>query len=206
MSFVGDILGSITGSKQAAKAATAAADTQAQAAQIAVDEQKRQFDKLVELMSPYVTAGTGALQAQQNLIGLSGARAQQQAISALEQSPQYSEMIKQGENALLQNASATGNLRGGNIQGALAQFRPQILSDLINQQYANLGGITQIGQASASGQASAGINSASNIGNLLQQGAAATAGGQIAAGQTASNTFKSLLGAGALGLGLSKLF
>lgn len=206
MSFVGDILGSITGSKQAAKAATAAADTQAQAAQIAVDEQKRQFDKLVELMSPYVTAGTGALQAQQNLIGLGGARAQQQAISALEQSPQYQEMIKQGENALLQNASATGNLRGGNIQGALAQFRPQILSDLINQQYANLGGITQIGQASASGQASAGMNSASNIGNLLQQGAAATAGGQIAAGQTASNTFKSLLGAGALGLGLSKLF
>lgn len=206
MSFVGDILGSITGSKQAGEAATAAADTQAQAAQIAVDEQRRQFDKLVQIMSPYVTAGTGALQAQQNLIGLGGQGAQQQAISALEQSPQYLEMVRQGENALLQNASATGSIRGGNIQKSLAQFRPQILSDLINQQYANLGGLTQIGQASASGQASAGMSSASNIGNLLQQQGAATAGGQLAAGSQASNTFRSLLGAGALGVGIAGLF
>lgn len=192
--FLGDTLGGITGTKQAAEGAQTAAGTQAVSAQQGIEEQRRQFDKFVELMSPYVSAGTGAIGQQQALIGLAGAGAQQQAISGLEQSPQYLEMVRQGENALLQNAAATGGLRGGNVQAALAQYRPQILSDLINQQYGQLGGIAQLGQASAAGQASAGIGSASNIGNLLGQQGAAIAGGQLAKGQVVRQTFKDVTG------------
>ena len=227
MSFVGDaigdVVGGITGAKQSAKAAGKAADTQAAAAQAGVDEQKRQFDALVKLMEPYVTAGTGAISRltpyeqagqqafgqQQALIGLQGPAAQQQAIAALEASPQFQAMQQQGENAILQNASATGGLRGGNVQGALSQFRPQVLNSLIEQQYGRLGGIAGaglgvtgdlvgLGQASAAGQAAQGMQSASNIGNLLANQGQAIAGGQLAKGGVARQSFGDLLSLGKL--------
>lgn len=193
---IGKVVGGITGSSAAAEGAKDAAATQAASSQAAIDEQRRQFDKIVELMSPYVTAGTGALGQQQAILGLSGAGAQQKAISGIEQSPYFQAATRQGETAILQNASATGGLRGGNTQGALAQFRPALLNQLIQQQYGNLGGLAQIGQASAAGQASAGQASAANIGNLLGQQGAAIAGGQLAAGGAQRQAFGDILGIG----------
>jgi hypothetical protein len=194
MSFIGKVLGGITGASQSAKAAEQAGQTQAAASQAGIDEQRRQFDSLVQLMSPYVQAGTGAMQQQQALIGLQGPEAQQQAISGFEQSPLFQSMQQQGENAILQNASATGGLRGGNVQAALGQFRPQLLNQLIEQQYGRLGGLAAMGQASAAGQAGAGMQSAGNVGNLLANQAQATAGGQIARGGMQRQVFGDILG------------
>jgi len=191
--FIGDVVGGITGAKQAGEAAEQAGALQYQASMAGVEEQRRQFDKLVELMAPYVAAGEGGMAGQQALVGLKGPEAQQQAISALEQSPEFASLVQQGENALLQQASATGGLRGGNTQAALAQFRPQILSALIEQQYGRLGGLTKIGQASAAGQAAAGMETGSNVANLLQQGGAAQAGAAIAAGSVPRQTFGDIL-------------
>lgn len=191
--FIGDVVGGITGAKQAGQAAEQAGQLQYQASMAGVEEQRRQFDKLVELMAPYVAAGEGGMAGQQALVGLKGPEAQQQAISALEQSPEFASLVQQGENALLQQASATGGLRGGNTQAALAQFRPQILSALIEQQYGRLGGLTKIGQASAAGQAAAGMETGSNVANLLQQGGAAQAGAAIAAGSVPRQTFGDIL-------------
>lgn len=201
MGFIGDILGDITGSNDQAEAAGKASDLQYQASMKGVEEQRRQFDKVMELLGPFVTAGSGALGAQQNLLGLGGAGAQQQAINALSNSPQMQAMLQQGENALRQNASATGGLRGGNTQAALAQFRPQLLNQMIQQQFSNLGGLSQLGQASAAGQASAGQNAANSISNLLQQGAAAQAGGAIAQGNASANNMGNLLKLGGSILG-----
>ena len=159
------------------QAAGQAADTQAGAAQAGIDEQRRQFDLTQNLLQPYTQAGAPALQQQQAFLGLGGAPAQQQAIQGIEQSPAMQAMLQQGENAMLQNASATGGLRGGNIQGALAQFRPQLLNQLINQQYERLGGLTNLGQASAAGVGAAGMQTGENIANLLGQQGAAQAGG-----------------------------
>lgn len=197
MSFVGDLIGDvfggITGAKQAGEAAERAGATQAAAAQQGIEEQRRQFDKFVELMAPYVTAGTGALGGQQALIGLGGAGAQRQAIAGLESSPQFQALTQQGEQAILQNAAATGGLRGGNVQAALAQFRPQVLSDLINQQYARLGGLSTLGQNAAAGQAAAGQTLGANVSGLFGQQGAATAGGQLAQGAVPGQTFGQLL-------------
>ena len=197
MSFVGKAIGSvvggITGATAAGKAAQAGAATQAAAAQAGIDEQRRQFDKLVELMSPYVTAGTGAMAEQQALIGLKGQEAQAAAVAQQEQSPIFQALTQQGENAILQNASATGGLRGGNVQVALSQFRPQILNSLIEQQYNRLGGFTKLGQASAAGQAESGMASADSIANLLANKGAATAGGQIARGNVIRQSFGDLM-------------
>jgi hypothetical protein len=180
---------------KAGKAGEKAAELQGAAADAGIEEQRRQFDAIQKLLGPYAEGGSGAFQAQQNLVGLGGADAQQQAIQALQQGPQFQAMEQAGQNAILQNASATGGLRGGNTQAALAQFSPQLLSQLIQQQYGNLGGIAQLGQASAAGQASAGLQTGSNIANLLQQQGAAQAGGAIAGGRAAGG-FANAIGSG----------
>ena len=191
--FLGDTIGGITGAKQQGQAAERAANIQAGASDQAIAEQRRQFDTLINLMSPYVTSGNQAIGQQGALIGLGGQQAQQDAISQLEQSPMFTSLLRQGENAMLQNASATGGLRGGNTQSALMQFRPDLLAQVINDQYSKLGGLTQIGQASAAGQASAGIQNASNIGALLADRGAALAGGQLAKGSVVRQTFGDIL-------------
>jgi hypothetical protein len=206
MGFVTDIIGDITGSTAAAEGAQAAAGTQARAAQAGIAEQRRQFDAITEMMAPYVAAGGEALAGQQALAGLGGPAAQQQAIAQLQAGPQFQALTQQGEEAMLQQAAATGGLRGGNIQGALAQFRPQMLSQLIESQYGKLGGLTQLGQASAGMQASAGQQSAGNIANLLQQQGAATAGGQLAAGQARQQAFSNLMGLGGTAASLGMAF
>ena len=206
MSFVGDFLGEtiggITGAKQAGQAAERAGQIQAGMSQQGIDEQRRQFDKLVELLAPYREAGGPALAQQQAFLGLGGAPAQQQAIQGIEQSPQFASMMQQGENAMLQNASATGGLRGGNVQGALAQFRPQLLNQLIEQQYSRLGGLTSLGQASAAGQATAGMQTGTNIANLLGQQGQALAGGAMGKGGVVQQTFGNLMQMGKTASGM----
>lgn len=125
----------------------------------------------------------GALQGQQDLLGLNGVQAQQTAITNIENSPYFSGLVKQGEKAILQNASATGGLRGGNTQAALAQFRPNMLAAAIDQQYQRLGGLTSIGQNAAAGVGNAGLTTGNNVAGLLQQSGAATAGGYLASGR-----------------------
>jgi hypothetical protein len=170
-------------SRAQAKAGNKAAQIQADASATDIAERRRQFDQIQELLRPYTEAGPGALTAQQDLLGLGGENAQQAAIAALEQSPQFAAMQQQGENAILANASATGGLRGGNTQAALAQFRPQVLSQLIGDQYSRLGGLVSIGQNAAAGVGNAGMATAAGIGGALQQQGAALAGGALAQGR-----------------------
>lgn len=169
----------LIGGAMQSRAAGKAAGQQADAAQAGIEEQRRQFDEMRKLLAPYVQAGTPALQGMQNLIGLGGAEAQQQAIAGIEQSPLLQAMMRQGEEAMLQNASATGGLRGGNLQGALAQFRPAMLQQAIDQQYARLGGLTSLGQQSAAGVGTAGMQTGQAIAGLLGQQGQARAGGTL---------------------------
>lgn len=145
----------------------------------------------------------GSLTQQQNLLGLNGAQAQGSAISQIENSPYFSGLVKQGENAILQNSSATGGLRGGNTQAALAQFRPNMLAAAINDQYTKLGGLTNIGQNAAAGVGNTGQATANNNSSLLGQLGAAQAGGILgqAAGQVQGiNGISSAFGTGLSGL------
>jgi len=175
------------GQQQAAQAqsqaASQAAAAQSQAAAEGIAEQRRQFDETRKLLAPYVQAGTPALEQQQAFLGLAGQPAQQAAIRGIEQSPQLAALMQQGENAILQNASATGGLRGGNVQAALGQFRPQLLNQLLEQQYSRLGGLTTLGQNAAVGQANVGQASGANIATLLGQQGQAQAGGILGQGR-----------------------
>lgn len=177
----------VVGGAVASKSAKTAANAQTAAADAGVSEQRRQFDRVQELLSPYVDAGEQGLMGQMNLAGLGGAEAQQAAIDQIMQGPEFQNLTQQGEEAILQNASATGGLRGGNTQAALAQFRPSVLSGLINQQYGRLGGLAGMGQASAAGVGAAGMQTGQNVAGLMQQSGAAQAGGAMAQGQAWGN-------------------
>lgn len=183
-----------------------AKDAQVAATDKGIAENQRQFDALQKLLAPYANAGTSALAGQQALIGQSGPDAQKAAIDAIQNSPQFTAMQQQGENRILQNASATGGLRGGNTQAALAQFSPQLLSQLIDQQYNRLGGITSVGQNAAAGTGNAGMQTGMNISNLLQQGGAAQAGAFLNAGRAQQNLFGGLNGALGQYIGLGGKF
>lgn len=111
------------------------------AQQAAQQQQAYQTDK----------ARADALQVSSPYAGMTGAEAQQAAISKISESPLLQELTRQGEQAILQQSAATGGLRGGNIQGALAQFRPRMLQDEIDKQYSRMAQLSGLGQQSILG-------------------------------------------------------
>ncbi len=185
------VIGSaVIGGVVASKSAKSAAQAQTQSAELGVAETRAARENLERLLEPYRAAGTPALAQQMAALGLAGPEAQQAYVAGQEQSPLFQAMTRQGEEAILQGASATGGLRGGNVQGALAQFRPQLLNQFLEQQYGRLGGMTELGQRSAAGVGSAGMTSAGNISGLLGQSGQAQAGGILGS----ANAFNTALG------------
>jgi hypothetical protein len=172
-----------------ASAASKAGKYQERAADKGVEEQRAAREEMRRLLEPYVAAGGPALEAQMGALGLRGAEAQQAYVSEQEQSPIYQALARQQEEAILQNASATGGLRGGNVQGALAQFRPALLNQFLEQQYGKLGGMTALGQQSAAGVGTSGMQSANAISDLFGQAGAARAGAALGVGQALSGPF-----------------
>lgn len=117
------------------------------------------------------TTATGAGTTQ------SAADQQQAAINALQSSPLYTSLYRNGQQAVLANASATGGLRGGNVQSSLANFGADTLAQVYQQQLANLGGISGNGLSTGGTLGTLGSNSANNISSLLSQNGSASAGG-----------------------------
>lgn len=190
----GSILGGLISSDAQSSAADTAAGAQTAASGAQIGEARRQFDAIRELLKPYADTGLLALGAQGDLIGLNGADKQRASLQNLEQSPEFTGLLRQGEEAILANASATGGLRGGNVQGALANFRPQMLAQLINQQYSRLGGLTSIGQNAAAGTGNAVYSTGSQINNALGSIGAAGAGNALAQGRAQSGLANSIGG------------
>jgi hypothetical protein len=190
---------SIGGSLIKGSAAKKASNIEAASLQAGIEETRAAREQLRTLLQPYTEAGGPALQAQMAALGLAGPEAQQEYVTQQEQNPLFQSLARQQEEAILQNASATGGLRGGNVQGALAQFRPALLNQFLEQQYSRLGGLTQLGQQSAAGVGASGMSAASSIANLLGQRGEAQAGGALARGKM----FSDILGeVGGIGKGL----
>ena len=208
-------VGQYFSAKEQSKAAKGAARAQVGAAENAIDVQEQSLQAIYRLLNPYmqaasaditqpyIQAGGQALQGMQGLLGLRGAGEQQAAIQGIEQGAQFQELARQGEQGILQNASATGGLRGGNVQAALSQFRPALLNQLIESQYGKLAGLTSMGgtaaqnllsmgQGSATGIASAEQQRAANIGNFVTQMGAAQAGGILGSGKAYAGLYQNL--------------
>ena len=179
---VGGLFGADVGGK---KRARRAAREQARTAQEAIRLQRQQMARARELYAPRIAAGERAFQAQLGLLGL-GPEGGPDPYEAIRASPEYQAALQQGEEALLQSAAATGGLRGGNVQAALAQFRPQLLSSAIQQRFQRLGEISGVGERAIGGELTIGGGGTQNIGNLLQQIGAARAGRELVPGELES--------------------
>lgn len=184
--------GAALGASAQKSAAKTAARAETQAAQMQVDEARAAREQMRALLEPYTSAGGSSLAAMLNLAGLSGNPAQADAVAGIENSPMFQALVTQGEDAILQNASATGGLRGGNVQGALAQFRPAFLNQQIQEQYGRLAGITQLGQNSAAGVGNAGLTAAQMAGQAYGNMGAAQAGAALAGGRATAGLYSSI--------------
>jgi hypothetical protein len=200
------VVGGYMSSRSQGRAADSASEAQMYASDRSIEAQDRALADLRKQLAPYSAAGEQGLRGQQDLLGLGAPGAQTDAIQKISQSDQFKALSQEGENAILQNASATGGLRGGNTQGALAQFRPQLLNQLIDQQYNRLGGLTSIGQNAAAGVGNAGISTGQGIGRSLDNIGAAQAGNALAHGRAdaqmwggISGSIGQLAGMGAFG-------
>ena len=160
-------VGSIGGALISSSASSDAANMQQQSNQAAIDQQQQQYNQARADFAPFRQAGVGALGQYVNLVGTNGAQPQQDAITALQTSPYYQSLYRNGQEAVLQNAAATGGIRGGNTQRSLADFGADTLAQTIQQQLGNLGGIINVGAGATSTNASLGANSADNISSLL---------------------------------------
>lgn len=153
----------ILGGVNNARAADKASDAQSAAAGDAIRAQQQGYQRALDLLKPYVDVGGDALEQQRAFVGLGDPDAYQRQIDLVESSPQYQESLRVAEEGLLQNASATGGLRGGNTQRALMELRPSLLASMLDQQYSRLGGLTNVGQSAAMQQAM----QAQNLGNQI---------------------------------------
>lgn len=190
--IAGGVLGGVLGSKSSKgsqKAIDAGAQAQLQGVREAIAAQERAREQMIGTWQPWLNAGEAALGDMGDLLGINGAGAQGTALAALEKSPLFQSLLRQGQEGILQSGSATGQLRGGNIRDAMADFRGDTLANTIQQQLANLGTISGTGAPTAVSNLSSGF--AGNISNLLgQQGginANAILGKQGVANQNANN-------------------
>jgi hypothetical protein len=157
MSLFSSIAG-IFGGKRKKKAVAAAAQLQANAATDAMDYTKGQFAQTSGNLQPYADRGNAAGNAIFQLLGLGDPGSQQTALDGLHDSPLFKMLYHTGEESILQNASATGGLRGGDTQHSLATFGADTFAKVLQQQIANLGGL--------SGE---GLQGASTLGGLSNQ-------------------------------------
>ncbi len=147
-------------------------------------------------LNPWITGGQGAFGNELDLLGVNGNGAQGSAITALQNSPLYQSLYNNGLRTVLNNASATGGLRGGNTTNSLAQFGGDTLAQVIQQQLGNLQGVSGQGLGAATSLGQFGQQNAQSIAQLLLGSGQANAGA-ILGQQAVNNNTQS---------GLDKLF
>lgn len=183
-SLVSGVIGS-NASKDAAAQQRAGVDA-------GIASQERMFDKSLELQEPYREAGYEALTGLRQLVDPQG---RAEMLQGYYTSPEYSQMSSQVEEQQLRNAAATGGLRGGGNQAALATIAPQLGQQYLSSQYNGLTGLANMGMGAASQGSAQGMQLGGNISALQQQAAQAGAANSIAQANIWGNTVGDLAGA-----------
>lgn len=168
-----------------ANASSKAAKAQAGAADRAAEGQERMFERQVELSEPWRKAGEQALN---KLIPLTDYK--NFSMSDFQADPGYSFRMSEGMKGLERSAAA----RGGLLSGATLKGIQRFGQDLGSQEYMNafnryqteraarlqpLQSLAGVGQTTAQQIGQAGMQMASNVGDIQQSGAAARASGYV---------------------------
>lgn len=173
-------------------AAKSAGDTQAGATREATAEQRRQFERQVELQEPFRKVGVNALP---ELVAAS--KYEPFTMEKYQADPGYGFRLREGMKALERSAAA----RGGLLSGATLRGVQEYGQDLASQEYTNafnryqaeraarlnpLQSLTGMGQTTAANVATQAGQLGQNIGSNLIQGGAARASGYMGMANAAS--------------------
>jgi hypothetical protein len=115
-----------------------------EAAELQADYQRRAMEDLQAQNVLPRQLRTGAMEQLGGLYGIGGN--QQDALAQLKQSPIYAGIMGTragGEEAILRNQAATGGLRSGNTQQALAQYNQDLENQALMQTMGGLQGLAQ---------------------------------------------------------------
>ena len=164
MGFISNIVDSVTGGKDAAKAAEKGSGVAADAMTLGGDQardayrdnyqyqREGEIDARDYLRNANEIDRQGSSNAQRRLMGLygigGGTGSQQRLINQAEESPLYAAITgtrKAGEESIARNASMTGGLRSGNVQANMYDFNQRLderaLLESYDQQLSGLEGI-----------------------------------------------------------------
>lgn len=156
----------IMGNRDAKKAANA----QRYAADQSTALNREQLDYIKQIMAPYQQAGQSALPALQGFVN-QPADQFNFSYDSYFQSPQYKALMGQQNEQALRAGAATGGIRGGDTQAALATIAPQLAmqaEDAARQNFSlNQGArLNQFNQLM--GIAGLGTGAANQVGNAAQ--------------------------------------
>ena len=188
-SATGSVLGSLAqgaasvyGAQQVAQSAQNAATINQAATQGALQLQATQFNQSQANQQPWLTAGTQALGAQQDLMGLgvNGAAGQ---LTALQSSPGYQFQLDQGNKGLTNSLAARGGMGSGASAVAASKYNQDYASTAYNNRLAQLSSLSTTGQNTATGMGAQAMNYANNASSTGIAGANTQANAGLVAAQ-----------------------
>lgn len=175
---------SIIGGNSSKKASKKAQAAQIAALQSGINTLNTQFGDAKQLSSPWTEGGADAQQALLTLLGLGdgGAQGQSAAITGLKEDPVYQALFGNAVNTTLANASATGGVRGGNVQDALGRVGVDTLGKVYQDRVGSLAGVSGLGLQAVMGLEGLGAENAAAIAALFGKQGDAKAGGILQRG------------------------
>jgi hypothetical protein len=190
--------GAVIGGYMTSQASKSAAQTQADAAARAGDQQAAALSQQAELSLPYREAGTEAVNQLSAMTKPGGEFYAPFSQTDFTQDPGYAFRFKEGMKGLNASAAARGGLISGNALRAATGYGQELGSqeytNAFNRYYTErankmdpLKFLTGQGQAAAAGQASNIGTSATNMANLITGAGNAQAAGQIGSANAYAN-------------------
>lgn len=165
-----------------ANAAGNAADAQSKADQAAINAQNQRYNQAQENLSPYMEAGTNALNRQTAYLNGD--------TSGFANSPDYQFAVQQGTKALDAGAASKGNLWGGGADADRISLGQGLATQYANNYWNKISGVANTGLGAATSLANFGQNNANSVGGYLQNSGQAQASGTV--GQ--ANAYGNVLG------------
>lgn len=207
---------SLIGSSNASSAATKSAQVQAQAADQASTNQLNEFNQVRSSLQPWITAGTGGLAGETNLLGLNpdgtvpaGGPNTAQINATLAATPGYEFTKQQGLEATQNSYAAQGlGSSGAALKGA-ATFATGLADQTYEQRLQDYLSLANSGQNAATGVGQLGLQATTQASNFATSGAASTAGGIVGsanAGVAGINGIANGLSTSLLGLSQGGIF
>ena len=193
--IIGGIASDLTGST-AADAARAAAQTQVDSGQLAIDELRRSAGEGQAFLEPFSQLGQQGLD-QSNFLTDPNAQ-----FDFLQNNPLFQMGLDNANRVTQQSAASRGRLSAGDTLQQLNNNALLTAQPLIANQQNSIQNLLNQGLQTAQGQGNIAIGQGTNIANTTTDIGAALAGGQVGAANARGQGASNILGAGAQLAGL----